>query len=71
MRTGERPAPGKALRVPDSLHELLGGRLARLPTETGDVVLFAAALARPTIELVTTAHGDRDGVLEALDTAVT
>ena len=69
VRTGERPAPGKALRIPDSLHELLGGRLARLPTETGDVVLFAAALARPTIELVTTAHGDRHGVLEALGTA--
>ena len=69
VRTGERPAPGEALRVPESLYELLGGRLARLPTETGDAVLFAAALARPTIELVTAAHGDRDGVLEALDTA--
>ena len=69
LRTGVRPAPGQALRVPESLHELLDGRLARLPTETGDIVLFAAALARPTIELVTAAHGNRDGVLEALDVA--
>jgi len=69
VRTDTRPEAGRALRVPDSLHELLGGRLARLPTETGDVVLFAAALARPTVELVATAYGDRAGVLEALDTA--
>jgi DNA-binding CsgD family transcriptional regulator len=69
VRTDTRPEAGRALRVPESLHELLGGRLARLPTETGDVVLFAAALARPTVELVATAHGDRAGVLEALDTA--
>ena len=46
VRTGTRPEAGRALRVPESLHELLDGRLARLPTETGDVVLFAAALAR-------------------------
>ena len=34
VRTNTRPAPGQALRVPESLHELLGGRLARLPGET-------------------------------------
>ena len=69
VRTGTRPEAGRALRVPESLHELLDGRLARLPTETGDVVLFAAALARPTVELVAAAHGDRADVLEALDSA--
>ena len=53
VRTNTRPEAGRALPVPESLHELLDGRLARLPTETGDVVLFAAALARPTVELVT------------------
>jgi DNA-binding CsgD family transcriptional regulator len=47
----------------------LGGRLARLPTDTGDVVLFAAALARPTVELVVTAHGHRETVTDALETA--
>jgi DNA-binding CsgD family transcriptional regulator len=69
VRTGTRPEAGRALRVPESLHELLDGRLARLPTETGDVVLFAAALARPTVQLVAAAHGDRVDVLEALEVA--
>jgi DNA-binding CsgD family transcriptional regulator len=69
VRTGTRPSSGRALPVPESLHELLGGRLARLPTDTGDVVLFAAALARPTVELVAAAHGHHDVVVEALDIA--
>ena len=68
--TETRPAIGRTLRVPESLHELLGGRLSRLPTETGDVLLEVAALARPTVELVAQAHGNRQVVLEALDTAV-
>ena len=49
--SGRQPA---GLRVPASLHELLGGRLGRLPTETSAVVLHAAALARPTVEVVRT-----------------
>jgi len=69
VRTNTRPLAGRTLPVSESLHELLDGRLARLPTETGDVVLFAAALARPTIELVSAAHGDPARVLEALPTA--
>ena len=48
--------------MPESLRELLGGRLARLPAETVDVLLLAAALARPTVELVAAAHGDRERV---------
>ena len=70
IRTNTRAAAGRTLRVPESLHELLGGRLARLPTETFAVVLHAAALARPTVEVVALAHGDRERVLEALDAAV-
>ena len=70
VRTNTRPTPGQALRVPESLRELLGGRLDRLPAETGDVLLQAAALARPTVELVTAAYGDRERVLEALEAAV-
>jgi DNA-binding CsgD family transcriptional regulator len=69
VRTNTRPVAGRTLPVSESLHELLDGRLARLPTETGDVVLFAAALARPTIELVSAAHGDPASVLEALPSA--
>jgi DNA-binding CsgD family transcriptional regulator len=68
-RTNTRPAGGQPLPVPESLRDLLGGRLGRLPTETGDVVLFVAALARPTVELVAAAHGDRASVLEALELA--
>ncbi len=52
VRTGTRPTAGRALRVPESLRELLGERLARLPGETLDVLLQVAALARPTVELV-------------------
>jgi DNA-binding CsgD family transcriptional regulator len=69
VRTGTRPSAGQALPVPESLQELLGDRLARLPSETGDVVLFAAALARPTIDAVAEANGDRERVLEAVDIA--
>ena len=64
------PDAGQPLRVPESLRELLGGRLARLPGETLDVLLEAAALARPTVELVAAVQGDRDRVLEALEAAV-
>ncbi len=70
VRTGTRPAPGQALKVPESLRELLGGRLARLPAETMDVLLQAAALARPTVDLVAATYGDRERVLEAIESAV-
>jgi ATP/maltotriose-dependent transcriptional regulator MalT len=70
VRTGTRRTAGQALPVPESLHELLGGRLARLPGETLDVLLHMAALARPTVELITAAHGDEKHVLRALDEGV-
>ncbi len=69
VRTGTRPAPGQPLRVPDTLHELLGGRLARLPGETLDILLLVAALARPTVELVAATYGERERVLVALEIA--
>jgi DNA-binding NarL/FixJ family response regulator len=69
VRTGTRPSPGQPLRVPDTLREFLGGRLARLPGETLDVLLLVSALARPTVELVATSYGERERVLEALETA--
>jgi DNA-binding CsgD family transcriptional regulator len=69
-RTDTRPAPGRALQIPESLHELLGGRLARLPAETVDVLLQAAALARPTVAIMARAHGDLERVRGALDEAV-
>jgi DNA-binding CsgD family transcriptional regulator len=69
VRTNTRPTPGQALRVPDSLRELLGGRLARLPGETLDVLLLVAALARPTVELLAATYGDKQRVLDALEAA--
>jgi ATP/maltotriose-dependent transcriptional regulator MalT len=69
VRTNTRPAPSQPLRVPESLSELLGGKLARLPGETLDVLLLVAALARPTVELVAATYGERERVLEALETA--
>ena len=70
VRTGTRPAPGQALRVPESLRELLGGRLARLPAETVDVLVQVAALARPTVQLVAAVYGDDERVVEALEAGV-
>jgi ATP/maltotriose-dependent transcriptional regulator MalT len=69
VRTNARPAPGRALPVPEGLRELVGERLARLPAETVDVLLQVAALARPTVDLVADAHGDRESVLRALQGA--
>ena len=47
----------------------LADRLARLPSETADVLLETAALARPTVELVVAAHGDRETVLSSFAAA--
>jgi DNA-binding CsgD family transcriptional regulator len=70
MQADATRAAGRALRVPESLRDLLGERLARLPAETAEVLIHVAALARPTVELITAAHGDRRAVLDALDIAV-
>ena len=69
VRTGTRPTSGRTLRVPESLRELLGGRLARLPADTADVLLEVSALARPTVDVVTAAHGDPETVRRGLEAA--
>jgi DNA-binding CsgD family transcriptional regulator len=68
-RTKAMPTAGRSLRVPESLREVLGGRVAQLPAEVADVLLEVAALARPTIELVAAAHGDIERVREAISVA--
>jgi DNA-binding CsgD family transcriptional regulator len=70
IRTSTRPAAGRALPVPERLQDLLGGRLSRLPAQTGDVLLAVAALARPTVDGVVDALGDRERVVDALEVAV-
>lgn len=70
LRTQARSFAGRGLRVPESLRELLGGRLAQLPATVADVLLEISALARPTVELVAAAHGDPARVRDALSAAV-
>jgi DNA-binding CsgD family transcriptional regulator len=69
LRTQIRPTAGKSLRVPETLHALLDGRLAQLRGETADVLLEVAALARPTVELVAAADGDMERVRAAISAA--
>jgi DNA-binding CsgD family transcriptional regulator len=66
-RSSASETEGRVLRIPKSLHELLGGRLARLPAETTDVLLAAAALARPTVSLLAATYDDECRVIEALE----
>jgi DNA-binding CsgD family transcriptional regulator len=49
---GSRLDPGEPLPVPDDLTQLLAHRLAHLPTRTREALFAAAALPRPTVELV-------------------
>jgi DNA-binding CsgD family transcriptional regulator len=49
---GVRPTPGEPLPVPEDLQELLGARLAALPSSAADGLLVVAAAARPTEDLV-------------------
>ena len=69
LRTGRRPTAGGILPVPNRLSALLGARLARLP-DAGDVLLLAAALARPTVDVIAAAYGDRAPALHALEAAL-
>jgi DNA-binding CsgD family transcriptional regulator len=59
---GERPAtptPGEPLPVPPRLHDLLFERLRDLPRSTQELLLFVAALARPTLVLLRQVVSDR------------
>mgnify|MGYP001352659067 CR=1 FL=1 len=63
------PAPGRPLRVPSTLREVVGSRLDRLPAAGHDVLLLAAASGRPTVDLLAAARGDRPHVLSGLEDA--
>jgi tetratricopeptide (TPR) repeat protein len=52
-------APGEPLPVPTTLRDLIRDRLAHLSADTGETLLAAAALAGPTVDLVTAACGER------------
>lgn len=69
-RAGARLEPGMRLPVPDSLGALLGERLARLPVETREILLAAAAAGRPTVDVIAAVHGQPASVEDALELAV-
>jgi DNA-binding CsgD family transcriptional regulator len=50
--------PGEPLPVPATLNDLTASRFERLGPETREVLLYVAALARPTREVVTAAAGE-------------
>jgi DNA-binding CsgD family transcriptional regulator len=56
-RSGVSVAAGPPLPVPDSLHELVHGRLRALPAESRDFLIAAAAHAHPTISIAEDASG--------------
>ncbi len=68
-RSGTRPTEDRVVQVPETLSAALAERLARLPAETAEVLLKTAALARPTVEVVVAAHGDREAVLRSFAAA--
>jgi DNA-binding CsgD family transcriptional regulator len=61
--------PGRPLPVPGSLDEIVGAHIARLPAVTRDVLLLVASLARPTVQSLVAAHGERGEVLHGLEQA--
>jgi DNA-binding CsgD family transcriptional regulator len=64
------PAPGRPVAIPTTLRQILGERLGRLPESTREVLLTAAALARPTFAVIAAAHGDERLVASALEHAM-
>ena len=71
-RAFENDAPdhqaGERIPVPKSLRDLVGARIVELPEETRHILLVAAALAEPTLDIVLTAAGG--DAMPALETAI-
>jgi DNA-binding CsgD family transcriptional regulator len=63
------PVTGEPLRAPSSLTDLLGARIARLPKTTRECLLIAAALSRPTVEVIRAASATPEAAAEALERA--
>ncbi len=72
QRRGISVEAGQPLPVPESLHDLVHGRLLALSLESRDYLLAAAALSHPTVGLVEAATGvSRDaGLAPALEARV-
>ena len=72
QRSGVTVARGQPLPVPESLRDLVHGRLRALPSQSRDFLLAAAAHAHPTIAVTEAASGiDREaGLRPALEAGV-
>ena len=72
VRTGFSVDTGQPLPVPESLHDLVHGRLLALPRQSRDFLLAAAAHAHPTVAVAEAASEiDRDvGLRPALDARI-
>lgn len=66
VESPEAREPGRPLTIPASLTDVVGSRLARLPGATRECLLVAAALSRPTVDVVRLASANPDGALESL-----
>ena len=60
---------GADIPIPADLHDLVRGRLARLPPNARGATEIAAALSRPTVELIDAVVGDSTEALDAAATA--
>ena len=72
QRSGISVDRGQPLPVPESLHDLVHGRLRALPSQSRDFLLAAAAYAHPTIAVTEAASGiDREaGLRPALEARI-
>ena len=66
VESGREPDPAEPLPVPAGLRELVESRLGRLSMRAREALLLAAALSRPTRELVQ----DDDAIAEAVEAGV-
>jgi DNA-binding CsgD family transcriptional regulator len=65
-----RPLGAETLRVPRSLRDLLGERVAELPAGVRHALLVVAAASQPTVGLVETVLGSRPRAFDVLSAAV-
>ncbi|HET7744430.1 MAG TPA: AAA family ATPase [Gaiellaceae bacterium] len=72
LRGGSSLAAGQPLPVPESLRDLVHGRVRALPSESRDFLLASALLSRPTVPVVESATGiaRSSGLGPALDAQI-
>ena len=69
-RTGARPHPREPLPIPDDLQKLLLERIRSLSSDAQHTLLVAAAVARPTADLVEAVTGSAQGLADVVDAGI-